>query len=208
MSENWFSGRYLTVSMGLNTTLGLISAATSNWFTPLIANNYRNIATPFVFCGIVCFIGFIFAVIAAVIEFFNIDQLKPHTTDYVEVTGDDETTIMNFAGDLENYKFSWGDLKNMGALFWATSVVFSTGGITVYTLTDLMTDISQNRFAHTYLEAKNYISYIEIIVIILVPILSFIMMKIGHKTTFLVAGSVILVGSYTTMMFQPYVGVD
>lgn len=115
---------------------------------------------------------------------------------------------MNFASDLENYKFSWGDLKNMGKLFWATSIVFSTGGITVYTLTDLMTDISQNRFAHTYLEAKNYLSYIEMIVIVMVPLLSLIIMKIGHKTSFLIAGSTILVGSYTIMMLQPYVGIN
>lgn len=76
MSENWFSGRYLTISMGLNTTVGLLSGAVSNWFTPLIANDYRNIASPFVFCGIVSFIGFVFAAIAATIEHFNIHQLK------------------------------------------------------------------------------------------------------------------------------------
>lgn len=72
-----------------------------------------------------------------------------------------------------------------------------------YQFTNTITDIAQNRFGFSYIDAKNFLSIIQIGVMVMLPIFSYIMMKYGHKSTCLLVSGVILCLSYLNMIRIP-----
>lgn len=73
----------------------------------------------------------------------------------------------------------------------------------MYTMTGTITDLCQIRFGFKYADAKNMISLIQAVQIVALPLFGAVIQKIGYKPWFLVAGSLLSIGSVLGLISAP-----
>lgn len=204
ISEKWFSGRILSIALGLNTTFGLVFGSASNYSEPLMFVRFRDLKIPYLYMVVASFFGFV------AYAFFNVMELcyepvrndkplsdSPHDPheDLIKLGNEDGKTQSG------NVKFSLGDLKRMGPLFWATIAIYTILANAYYQITFILTDFAMHRFYYPYLEAKNSLSIVQISTIVSLPLFSFISYKYGKKSILMFISVIILLAAYIMMYF-------
>lgn len=193
ISEKWFSGKFLSVALGLNTTLGLVFASFSNYSQPLMFAYFRDLEVPFLYMTVTGFIGFLCFATYAIMDMKY--DVKKTDEEKVRETQDIDQLSQHGAG------FKFRDLKAMGPLFWATVMIYTIVANAYYQLTFILTDFAVHRFNYSYLEAKNSLSIIQFTTIFTLPFFSFISLKFGKKSLLMLLASVILLSSYLVLFF-------
>ena len=88
--SKWFSGRFLSLSTGLNQSVNNLGIAFSNYFTAKVYEDYRNILAPFfysaIFCGMSCLTSGIFAMIDLMYE-DSLEESKQEELEKLKETG-------------------------------------------------------------------------------------------------------------------------
>ena len=70
-SSKWFSGRFLSISMGLNMFFGLIGASLSNYINPANVVKYRNLQVAFAYYALISTISWTATMIFSYLDFKN-----------------------------------------------------------------------------------------------------------------------------------------
>lgn len=62
MAEEWFTGKFLTVAIGINNVVSLLGAGSAAYAGPLIYDKKRNIQWVLFVIGIVCFCSWLMSI--------------------------------------------------------------------------------------------------------------------------------------------------
>lgn len=177
MAEKWFTGKFLSIAIGLNNVLNLSGSALSAYLTPTLFVKSRNLQVPLFFCSVIVFICWVSSFIYLIIEWRNVKMIQDE---------DEEDEV----------KFSLRHIKFLGKLFWILAVVFSFISMSYYQFTNFVTDFLMRRFSYDYLDAKNLVALIPLVVCGLIPFLSVIVVWIGKKGYVLILAGFCAFGSY------------
>lgn len=194
ISERWFSGKFLSVALGLNTTFGLMVASFSNFSQPLMFAYFRDLEVPFLYMFVTGFIGFLCFAIYSIMDMKY--DVKKTAEETARASKDGSSTASQ-----DNSNFKFGDLARMGPLFWATVMIYTIVANAYYQLTFILTDFAVHRFNYPYLEAKNSLSIIQFITIFTLPCFSFISLKYGKKSILMLLATIILLATYLVLYF-------
>lgn len=222
MAEKWFTGKFLSLAIGLNNVFALMGAALAAWLGPEIFVEKRDLQwVIFVMC-VICFAAWVFNVGYWIVEEKLIKQeddqneniehelmLKRQAT----MRGDDftmnESSKMNSVvwskstADKKEVKFTFKHVNHFGKLFWCLTLVFAFISMSYFQFTNFVTDFLMQRFKYSYLDAKNLVALIPIATIIFIPILSSIIVLVGMKGIALVISSLVACFIYWYMGTMP-----
>ena len=231
-SEKWFSGRLLSISMGLNMSFGMAAASLCNYIAPLLIVEYRNLEAAFFFYVCLSTASLTFVAIYNYLDWKNqplLDNEKREemkkgqkSTKTIET---EKNLLQDEKGELllkheedgnENnkkddqldsinfdYTFKLKDLFKMGPVYWCVVMLYTIASNAYYMLTRIIRNTAVHRFGYDFLRAKNFLSTIQILSAIFLPFNSVIITKLGKKLKVILFALTLLFISYTTMVLSP-----
>lgn len=200
MAERWFTGKFLSLAIGLNNVVGQLGAASAAWLGPTIFVGKRDIQWVCFIMSCACFFCWVVAVAYCIIEdklvkeeleqddaieeqLFNrrkqsINDMKASgvTEEEIQARHQGENNLQGVEA-----KFGFGHVKYLGGLFWLLTFVFAFTSMSFFQFTNFVTDFLMQRFKYDYLDAKNLVTMIPITAIVMIPLLSGIVVVIGKK---------------------------
>ena len=232
-SEKWFSGKLLSISMGLNFTCGLLAGSLGNYFTPIVMVEQRNMEAAF-FCY-VCAGAFSFLSVAvfALMDWKFADLIQNELDDNGKGSNalrqplnsqnekiDDEGKVGEIdregqkireidleaaieATSGENYSFKLSHLWKLGPLYWGCVGIYTFASNSYYQFVKVITNASVHRFGYSYLRAKNFLSIIQLLSAFFMPFNSIFILNYGKKMKVLLFSTAALLIAYTTMLLSP-----
>ena len=256
--EKWFSGKFLSLSVGIKFSIFMLTGALGEYFCPLVYIRTRNLQTPFFLAALITFFGFLMSFIYYLAEPGMERVLKDHEADLKRYQADKKgMTNQNGlnSSDLENeewsdalknqglsnrnrlenrnaielrnrqdkgsdgsegvgrtvnsrksnfgnsgpksqshpkeWKFKFSDVKKLGILYWLTVGVFSFTPQIYFTMLATSTDLVHRRFNFEYEKAKNFIVIMKVTIFVLLPPVSYTVVRIGKKGLLLCLASLI-----------------
>ena len=227
-SEKWFTGRFLSISMGLNMSFGMASASLCNYIAPLLIVEDRNLEAAFFFYA--CLAAFSLMSVAItnyldwkyqpLLDNERVEEMKrvQKLTRKVEEEKksqegekgelllkneennkfDDQLDSINF-----KYTFKLKDLFNIGPVYWCVVMLYTIASNAYYMLTRIITNTAVHRFGYDFLRAKNFLSTIQILSAIFLPLNSILITKLGKKLKVILFALILLLTAYTTMVLSP-----
>ena len=138
MAEKWFTGKFLSLAIGLNNVVSLVGSAVAAWLGPEIFVERRTLQWVVFVMTAIAFVIWIFNVGYWIVEEKLIKQ-ENEQEDYLEdlvanrrrPAGDDEssgrtTDVMkkSFKSNAE-VKFTFKHVGHLGKLFWMLTFVFA-----------------------------------------------------------------------------------
>ena len=269
--EKWFSGKFLSFSIGMKFTAFMLMGALSDYLCPEIYIHMRSIQGPIFLTGIVCFLGFLasfgYFLIEPSFELAlkknrkrNVSLLKgrqqklssrlessdqsmsivtdsgiqtPMKTRNSSISGAQEITEgalspetfqtnpshhpeINFPKNhkkskskkkrknmIKGYQFKFSDVTKLGKLYWFIVPIYWILPQAYFRLIQILTDMSKVKYHYEYEEAKNFSATVKITCLILLPILSFTVGKIGKKSLLLCFSSIMALVSILNLYSIP-----
>ena len=207
-SSKWFSGKVLSLSMGLNFSMGIASASISNYVNPILIVKTRSLEVAFFYYSCVMAFSCLSAAsfnyldwrYGAALEeekrqkleevFRSVKEdnqaLIPIETE--EGHQQDPETIRKSILEEENeltrerdYQFQFSDLLKLGPVFWFSVSIYTVAANTYYQFTSIITNAAVHRYGYPYLQAKNFLPVMQVISGIFMPLNSLVIIKIGKK---------------------------
>ena len=197
IAEKWFSGKFLSLALGLNNMISLLANTFGNYFTPYLFEKERSFGFTLFMNGVLTVIAWCFAVVYYLIE-TKYNHLAEGEGEENKEEDEEENNM-----DHVVVRFGFSHINELPPLFWYVTLAFTFISNSYYNFIDFGTDCIQNKFAYSYGEAKNFISIITLGVVITLPIISAMVVRVGMKGYFLLAASVLATLSYTYMAFLP-----
>lgn len=114
-------------------------------------------------------------------------------------------------------KFRNKDLKRISSNSWYLIVYFAIMANAFYMFTTFATDLLVKRYGFTFQQSKNCVSLLPVLNMLLIPIFSFILSRIGWKSIVMLSASVFCIFIYIWMStidenvpdsILPYLGVS
>jgi len=184
MAEKWFTGQFLSLAIGLNTVVCLAGSAASAYIGPELYVLFRSLEYPIFFCGLVCFVCWLFSFIYLIVEWKNIDMIESEE-------------------EKDDTKFTLKHVKFLGRVFWLLAIVFAFISMAYYQFTNFITDFLMHKFKYDYLGAKNLVAIMPLFICIEIPIFSAVIVIIGRKGMILVLAGIIAFTSYFSLSILP-----
>ena len=232
-SEKWFSGKFLSFSMGLNLSSGLLSASLSNFLNPMDVVKQRSLEAAFFYY--VCMASFSFfslsvfclmdwkydhiLSLAAIKKNTKVDnpseQGAPPKIDSQEIKpangidtppkndSEEEKGVSGLDAPPQSYKFKLSDLGKLGTMYWCSVAIYTLASNTYYQFTFIITNTAVHRYHYPYLDAKNFLPIIQLLSAIFMPINSLLILKIGKKPTVIFSAVCMLFLSYVNLVLTP-----
>ena len=188
--NKWFSGRFLSLAMGLKFTFSYIIGAFSDYFCPELYLISRNVEACFFASGVCAFIGFCSAAGFDMIDHFNQDKVKFKAVKNKKAKG----------GGF-NCGFSLNDISKLPRIFWFNVLAYSLINNVESQFVHICTDMAVMKFSYEYQKAKNFIALFKLIVLVLLPLWSAIVQRIGCKVYFLILSTTTAVVSLVVMIY-------
>ena len=211
--EKWYSGKMLSVVFGLVLTSGLASASLSNFMNPVLLVLTRSVETPF-FCY-TCVSAFAFGMSSLFVwldwKYEHILRAEKLEEEAYDEDGEKKSALAEISEQevkegLESqseYKFELRDLLKLGGTFWCSCLIYSIVANCYYQFSFIITNTAVHRYNYTYLKAKNFLSLIQMLSIILMPINSIIIFKFGKKFKMILFAVVMMLLAYITLLNLP-----
>lgn len=212
--EKWFSGRYLSFSIGLKFAFSLAIGSLSGYLCPELFIIDRNIQVPFFVAAVSAFLGFVAAALLNVFDF----AFEPMIKDFESVTfnGDDEDMeeeeegeeemdkeMLEYLMDEEEYQFRASDIFKLKPVYWVTISIYCFQFNLFTQYLHIITDLSVVRFNYSYEEAKNFIAFYKGGVLVMLPLVSYLLGKFGKKSLVLALSSIICLVGYIYIYLLP-----
>ena len=211
-SSKWFSGRLLSVSMGLNLSLGIAAGSLSNFIAPLSIISTRSLESAFFYYVVCTSLTFISVAAYNIID-WNYDALLARELDLEKIESErregskeaqkkpgEEEGLLPAAG-VEEAEF--GDIFLFGELYWGCVLLFIITSNTYYMVTRIITNAAVHRYGYTFLKAKNFLPTIQVLAALFFPLNSIFITKFGKKARVIVTATISLLSAYTLMAVSP-----
>ena len=178
--DKWFAGSFVTISNGcVRLTCGIF-ALCGAYFAPELFISTRNLGDVMWMYAIVSSAGFFVSLIYYFVERKNEKYLKLSNDD-----GED-------SDDFVNFEFKFKHIKHLSPLSKIYVFLVALNCAIYYMFTSFGTDCLMVFFNMSYVDAKNKIALLPLIVTVLTPVWSIIVSKFGKKTVLLFASSVMI----------------
>lgn len=197
--EKWFSGRFLSFSIGLKFAFSLMVGSFSGFICPELYLKNREIQSPFYYAALASFLGFLASAVLNLVD-FKFEYLAKVNNDTVRKSV--EIRLKEFE-NTKKYEFKVKDITKLNSVYWITILIYCFQFNVFSQYLHIMTDLSVKRFNYEYKEAKNFIAYYKFGVLITLPLVSFIIGKIGKKSLILAISSLICLISYISIYILP-----
>ena len=201
--NKWFSGRYLSLAMGLKYTFSFLVEAFSDYFCPELYLMARNVESCFFASGVCGFIGSCSATGFNLIDYFNEDKVKLKAVSEKEEGRSGRNSI---AGDVNKgyyCSFALKKIVKLPGIFWFSVLTFSLVNNLEAQLVHICTDMSVKKFGYEYQQAKNFIAFFKFTTLILLPIWSLIVQRIGCKVYVLILSTSTSLLGVLVMIYAP-----
>ena len=220
-SSKWFSGRLLSISMGLNLSLGLASGSLSNYITPLSIIKTRSLESAFFYYVVCTSLTFVSVAVYNFVD-WNYDALLAKERELEKMEFErresfkEEPLVPHKAEEMEDgllpagtkdgefdYKFQVKDIFLFGTLYWRCILLYITTSNTYYMITRIITNAGVHRYGYTFLKAKDFLPTIEVLAALFFPVNSIFITKFGKKLRVILVATISLVTAYTLMAVSP-----
>lgn len=206
IAERWYKGRFLSFAQGSCRSISFASISVAFYFGPQFLIKTRSMYLSLFVCGIVSFVGFVASFGYYILENVLKSQArKKRKLDY-ESLGQNEEKNKSLKVEKEDEKeksFNLRDVTKLRGLFWLLAFLFGLGCQGYYQFINFATDCLTNRYGYSFSEAKNKLSIIPLVSIILMPIFSGMIVKIGKKGFVLLVSFIIYLVNFLLMLSYP-----
>ena len=193
--NKWFSGTILSFAMGLNFSYSYMIGALSDYLCPELFLEFRSVQVPFFVTGIAVFIGFMaaagFNLITDKIEFEEIQEVQERESVGQEV----EMKV--------EYSFRPSDLKKFTPLYWMTVAAYGLLYSCYTQFAHISTELAVRRFKYDYRDGKNFVASIKVVVLLLLPLWSYLVLRLGKKALILLISSIVATLAFSVMLLCP-----
>ena len=165
IAEKWFSGKFLSVAVGLNRFAAFGGMSFAAYFEPQLFIMTRSLEVPFFFYGLACF-----STVLASLSYY-----------FLEIRNEDKLGGQDEENGYLKAEFGFKDLRRLSRLAWLVAFFLAFSVNTYYLFDANGTDCLMNRYGFSYAEAKNLMTILPIFGMILTPLFSIIILKIGRK---------------------------
>lgn len=220
IAERWFTGKFLSLAIGMNNVVSLSATALAAWLGPEIFVSKRDIQWVVFIITVVCFFCWLLNVGCWLLEERLIKKEKEFEQALQEkilekrrlskgkgdgVSGSIIPQLNNTSSlkGQSEAKFTFKHIGHLGKLFWMLTVVFAFLNMSYFQFTNFVTDLLMQRFRYPYLDAKNLVTLIPISTMILIPILSSIVVIVGKKGYALLISAIVATVVYWYMEIMP-----
>lgn len=220
IAERWFTGKFLSLAIGMNNVVSLLGTALAAWLGPEIYVGKRDIQWVIFVITLVGFIVWFMNVGYWLIEERLIKRekdlervLQEHILekriadlkegDNINDCLDAESSKTSTFKTQSEAKFTFRHIGHLGKLFWMLTIVFAFVSMAYFQFTNFVTDLLMQRYKYPYLKAKNLVALIPVATIILIPIFSSIIVVIGKKGYALLISAIVGAGVYWYMEIMP-----
>ena len=202
--NKWFSGRYLSLAMGLKYTFSFLVEGFSDYICPELFLISRNVETCFFATGVCAFIGFCSATGFNMIDHFHGDKVKLKAAQEEDQdAGSERSSVVDEVKKSYSCNFPWKKIGKLPAIFWFSVLTYSLVNNVEAQLVHICTDMSVKKFGYDYHEAKNFIAIFKFTTLILLPVWSVIVQRFGCKVYVLILSTSVSVLSILLMIYAP-----
>ena len=224
-SEKWFSGKMLSISMGLNLSCGMAFASLSNFINPILIVETRDLETAFLYYLCICTLSFMAVALFTVLDWKHEAQLEEEkrilssqqpevqadrtgteaavNTINLKSTAETELGMVTGGPESQKYRFRLSDLSKFSPVFWCCVSLYVIAATTYYQFTSTITNMAVHRYNYSFLEAKNFISTIQILSASFMPLNSVIIQKIGKKPKVILFTTTLLLLGFVNLALTP-----
>jgi MFS family permease len=193
ISDKWFSGKFLSVSAGLSRLVSSMCMFLAAYFQPIVMLKYRKLETClliYVACSILVFL-------ASVGYFFLERRIENELSINVSTTGSTQK-------DLDTgYQFKLKDFKHLTPVakiaFFLVGLVLSCYYMFSYNGTDFLMVV----YGLNYEQAKDQISLLPLLAMVITPLFSIVTNIFGKKPLFLTLTLIMMTASQFYWQFIP-----
>ena len=142
MAEKWFTGKFLTLAMGLGNVCTLLGAALAAWLGPLVFVIKRDMGWVIFLLILACLISWIFTIFFWISENYlearekkkaerkdRVTKLGKNTQSVENVSlkpdGSNKSSIIEQKSETEVI-FTYRHLSHLGILFWLLALLFTS----------------------------------------------------------------------------------
>lgn len=186
-TEQWFSGRFMTLAYGLNRSCVYLFQAVSTFLQPELLFNSRGFEFPMFVYGAIAFVCFLTTAIFAVIHMKKNHLLKDKKSEKAMKS-----------------KFGWKDFRHIEFISWITAMDIAMTSNCYYQVMNFTTDMIVKRYGMNYEEAKNATTIIPISSMIGIPIFGALFNKFGKKGIGLFMSGILALATFVSMSLIPY----
>lgn len=221
IAERWFKGKFLSFAQGSCRALAFASMIFGFYFGPQFLLKTRSMQLSLLICGLVSFIGFGSSLGYFIWEkIFNkklqVQQKSLFESGIQRRTESQSSRSLLYESRLTQRKkeveeekhFRLKDVKKLRGLFWMLAILFGFGSQGYFQFINFATDCLTHRYGYTFEKAKNLLSLVPLIMMILMPIFSGLIVKIGRKGYFLLGSFLIFLVNFLLMLKFPSVPGD
>ena len=228
-SLKWFSGRFLSISMGLNFSCALISGSSSNYIAPILIVQTRSLESAFFFYIVMTSLTFAAVALYYFVD-WKFDPILKLEEKQIELRAEGEQAADRYENthsqnaeierrdrrttgtqvlapvntlDEEIPDIGPKDILHFGPVFWGCIFVCVFASNTFYMVTRIITNAGVHRYGYTFLQSKNFLPTIQVIAAIFTPINSAFITKFGWKLKVILAGTFSLFTAYVLMAVSP-----
>ena len=187
IAEKWFSGKFLTVAVGLNRFVAFAGMSFAAYFQPQLFIIFRSFEAPLFFYALACF-----STVVASLIYYGLELRNEH-----KLGVEDERNAYLQA------EFGFKDLGKLSKLAWLLPFILCFSVNTYYLFDANGTDCLMNRYGFEYSEAKNLMTLLPIFGMIMTPLFSVVILKIGKKGFFFVLCGLFAVSANLMLFFLP-----
>lgn len=203
IAERWYKGKFLSFAQGCCRALSFAAMSFSFYFGPQFYFKTRNMNLSLFFCGLVAFFGTL-----ASVGYYIWEKIFFRTIDLdLKEEGIRESMVKSKASGIKENKkkvdFSLKQVKQLKGLFWLLALLFGFGCQGYYQFIGFATDCFIQRYGYTFEEAKNKLTLIPLISMILMPIFSGLIVKIGKKGFVLLLSFSLFLLNFLLMLSYP-----
>ena len=200
IAERWFAGRMLSFAQGMCRTVSFLMTFLSFYLGPQMLIKTKSMDLPLLIYMIMAIFGFIGSLIYAILEkIWKNRQVKKEA----EEAEAKETRSNERSFGKEGDNFTFGMIRYLSPLYWLLSITFGIGSMCYLMFISFSTDCLVHRFGYSYADAKNYLSFVSIISMFSMPVLSALVGKFGRKGFVLLSSFVVSITNFSLMLTYP-----
>lgn len=204
IAERWFKGKFLSFAQGSCRALSFASMAFGFYFGPQFLIKTRSMQLSLFICGLVSFTGFLASFGYWVFEKIFKRKLKERRLSLFESLNlESRLTREKEEDDKKKKDFGLKDVKKLSGLFWLLAFLFGFGCQGYYQFLNFATDCLTHRYGYSFEEAKDKLSLLPLIMMILMPIFSAGIVKTGKKGFVLLISFLIFLVNFVLMLNYP-----
>ncbi|OMJ89248.1 hypothetical protein SteCoe_8636 [Stentor coeruleus] len=183
---NWFTGRELSMSIGLNNSICFLGITSNQNLEPIIAEK-TSVAFTIWVGFLLCIVFFCSSILVV-----RIDKKKDHLL---------KDSEKNEAVESEKFKFR--DIKKLTINYWLVIINYLATASVVYCFSNITSGYFQIRFGYDEVHAGNIMSAVFGVCALLSPIIGYIVDKIGKRLIMIVVADFFIMSAHILFILTP-----